>query len=167
VRPRIESGDQVSLVSFRVEGRALGVSSRLGASVGLVDVGSVASKLIIWRTGFRYDKNNVVGYGTGTLEAGTIFSGACVSSARLSSGELRKWSPRVTNVTDFKNSMPSDSEGFILLDAHGVSAGEPLHYGDTVILRRMNGRYLNCSAGAMPAFRSVQCSADEKFRIWF
>ena len=167
MRPRIESGDQVSLVSFRAEGRAVGASSRLGASVGLVDVGSVASKLVIWRTGFRYHKNNVVGYGTGALEAGTIFSGACVSFVTLGDHFLSSPDDSRALITDFKNNMPSDSEGFILLDAHGVSAGEPLHYGDIVILRRMNGRYLNCSPGAMPAFRSMQCSSDEKFRIWF
>jgi len=155
------------LISYRVEGRALGVSSRAGAPVSLVDVGAVASKLTIWRTGFRYDRNDVVGFGTGRLEAGPVYYGACVSFLTLNDHFLSSPDDQLPMVADFKNSMPCDTEGFLLLDEHGHESEKPVQYGDVVILRRMNGQYLNCTPTSMPAFRSTTCSADEKFRIWF
>ena len=79
----------------------------MGASVGIVDVGSVSSKLIIWRTGFRYLKTDVVGYGTGSLEAGSIFFGACVSFVTLGDHFLSSPDDNSPLVADFKNTMPT------------------------------------------------------------
>ena len=157
----------MSLISYRVEGRALGVNWRSGAKVGLVELGTITSKLTIWRTGFRYDRVDVVGYGTSRLEAGPIYYGACVSFLTLGDHFLSSPDDHRPLIADFKNDMPRDSEAFLLLDEHGQSTQRAIQYGDVVILRRMNGQYLNCTPSAMPAFRSTACSAEEKFRIWF
>ena len=123
--PRIESGDQVSLISYSAEGRALSVPNKLGGSVNLADVGAVSSKLLIWRTGFRYSQQAVVGFGTGILEAGSIFFGACVSFITLSDQFLTSPDDAKPLETDFKNTMPRDTEAFILLDGNGTSSQNP------------------------------------------
>jgi len=155
------------LISYSAEARALSVPNKLGGSVTLADVGAVSSKLIIWRTGFRYSQQDVVGFGTGVLEAGSIFFGACVSFITLSDQFLSSPDDGKPMVVDFTNTMPRDTEAFILLDANGMSSQKPVQYGDVVILRRMNGRYLNCTEQDKPAFRSLAPGNNEKFRIWF
>jgi hypothetical protein len=152
---------------YSAEGRALSVPSKLGGAVNLADVGAVSSKLLIWRTGFRYVHQDVVGFGTGVLEAGSIFFGACVSFITLGDCFLSSPDDAQPLITGFKNTMPRDTEGFILLDENGASSQKPVQYGDVVILRRMNGRYLNCTEQDKPAFRSTAPGNNEKFRIWF
>jgi hypothetical protein len=96
-----------------------------------------------------------------------VFFGACVSFITLSDHFLSSPDDSRPLVTDFTNTMPRDTEGFILLDEDGASSQKPVQYGDVVILRRVNGRYLNCTNRDMPAFRSAGLSTAERFRIWF
>jgi hypothetical protein len=161
------SGDQISLLSFRAEGKAMGASSRLGRTVQLVEIGDVASQLVVWRTGFRYTKTDVVGYGTGRFEEGPLYFGACISLLTVNSHFISSPDDSQPLMVAYSNLAPRDTEAFILLDEHGGSSEKPVRVGDTVILRRANGRYLHCRPGLSPAFRSTSCTEEEKFRIWF
>ena len=157
----------VSLLSFRVEGRALGAPLKPGRAVDLVDLGAVASRLFAWRTGFRYQSQDVVGFGTGAFESGPVYFGACVSFLTSNGLFLCSTHDDRPLMTAYCNNSPFDSEAFLLLDEHGAASGKPAHYGDVAILRRVNGRTLHCVPGQAPAFRSTACGENEKFRIWF